>query len=352
MVATKCTVPYTPALLFLFCLNCCTALTAGDYLIRDLGTLPGGDFSRATDINDAGNIVGESPQQGEGGYTHAVAWINDQIVNITGSGYRYSGGLGINNQNEVVGVSDDGTVPFHWNNGVLIKLPPLQITGGIANAINDQSRIVGAGRMNNGNAVATMWYQGSVTSLGTLGGSFSEAYDINEAGEIVGYAAINATKRHAFRHDGIQMHDLGTLGGQESEAFAINEGGTIVGRSHYDATWQHAFVYDNGSMTDLGTLGGLRSAAYGINDDGIIVGESSVSGTSPVHAVIWEDGVIADLNARIEPASGWVLHGANAINTRGQIAGVGTHNGQTRGFLMTPLIVGDMNCDARISVTD
>ena len=45
-----------------------------------------------------------------------------------------------------------------------------------------------------------------------------------------------------------------------------------------------------------------------------------------------------DLNSLIDPASGWVVTRANAINDRGQITGVGRFNG---GFevavLLTPV---------------
>src|SRR6185503_13442543 len=53
------------------------------------------------------------------------------------------------------------------------------------------------------------------------------------------------------------LTDLGTLGGSSSQAVAINEAGQIIGQSYLagDAE-QHAFVWQGGVMTDLGTLGG------------------------------------------------------------------------------------------------
>ena len=43
-----------------------------------------------------------------------------------------------------------------------------------------------------------------------------------------------------------------------------------------------------------------------------------------------------DLNNLMPAGSGWVLEHATAINTSGQIVGVGRLNGQTRAFLATP----------------
>ena len=54
------------------------------------------------------------------------------------------------------------------------------------------------------------------------------------------------------------LTDLGTLGGTYSQAVAINEAGQVIGNSSYladDADLQHAFVWQGGVMTDLGTLG-------------------------------------------------------------------------------------------------
>ena len=45
---------------------------------------------------------------------------------------------------------------------------------------------------------------------------------------------------------------------------------------------------------------------------------------------------MVDLNTRIPSDSGWVLQSAADINGSGHIVGAGTHNGQTRAFLLTP----------------
>ncbi len=43
---------------------------------------------------------------------------------------------------------------------------------------------------------------------------------------------------------------------------------------------------------------------------------------------------MTDLNTLIPPDSGWQLVQANAINARGDIAGMGIHNGVTASFLL------------------
>jgi probable HAF family extracellular repeat protein len=99
----------------------------------------------------------------------------------------------------------------------------------------------------------------------------------------------------------------------------------------------HAFLY-NGVMHDLGTLGGTKSDALGINQKEQVVGVSYISGDSDYHAFLWTAlSEMVDLNTLIDPAAGWVLTDATAINDVGQIVGQGYAGGQTRAFLLTPV---------------
>ena len=81
--------------------------------------------------------------------------------------------------------------------------------------------------------------------------------------------------------------------------------------------------------------------AYGINNCGQIVGYSGPdkngSDLHNTHAVLWENGQVIDLQNQIPGNSGWVLRQAAGINDRGQITGIGQHNGKNRAFLLTPV---------------
>ena len=46
---------------------------------------------------------------------------------------------------------------------------------------------------------------------------------------------------------------------------------------------------------------------------------------------------MSDLNSLLVNGAGWNLAEGHSINDAGQIAGLGTFNGQTRAFLLTPL---------------
>ena len=53
-----------------------------------------------------------------------------------------------------------------------------------------------------------------------------------------------------------------------------------------------------------------------------------------MHAFLYREGRMQDLNDLIPSGSGWVLEEARAINDRGQIVGFGTFQGRTRAFLL------------------
>ena len=78
--------------------------------------------------------------------------------------------------------------------------------------------------------------------------------------------------------------------------------------------------------------------AGAVNNRGQIVGMSGQWGYdyATAHALLWENGVMMDLQTLIPANSGWVLQQAGGINDNGQIAGIGLHDGQLRAFLLTP----------------
>lgn len=143
-------------------------------------------------------------------------------------------------------------------------------------------------------AQAAATYSYSVTDLGTLGGSGSEAYGINNSGQVVGRARTASNEEHAFLYSAGVMTDLGSLGGGYSLAHDINNSGQVVGMSWTSSGAIRAFLYNGASgMTDLGVIGGNGSYAYAINDSNQVVGASSLkTSTSGTHAFLYSTGMI------------------------------------------------------------
>jgi probable HAF family extracellular repeat protein len=117
----------------------------------------------------------------------------------------------------------------------------------------------------------------------------------------------------------------------------------VIGASGNVEGDEHAFDWQSGKMHDLGALSGDSSSiALGINTAGLIVG-SSESNPSNEQAVLWNGTNITNLNTLLPARSGWDLTEADAINSLGQIAGIGLYNGQQSAFLLDPPNFKELN---------
>ena len=276
--------------------------------MRDLGTLPGGDYSSAFAINDSGIVVGTSNTSTS---THAFSWTLTH------------------------GLSDLGTLPGANASSAL--------------AINNQGQIVGSSGDH-----AALWSGGNIQDLGTLGGATSEAHGINNLGAIVGVSDTSSGP-HAFLWQNGAMQDLGLLPGDtSSHADHINDGGMVVGASA-GSGGVRAFVWSSATgMQPLSdTSGSVYSEAFDINSAGQVVGE--IASSMGTRAFLWtsQNGLV-DLNESVSNLPGdVVLIGAFSINEKGQIVAFGlkspkvskhqevtadshVHAGPTRVFLLTP----------------
>jgi probable HAF family extracellular repeat protein len=126
--------------------------------------------------------------------------------------------------------------------------------GSSATAVNDNNQIVGGGGTGVG---AFLWENGVLRQLGTPPGITGfRAQDINNNGVVVGYG----------------MNAQGT-----SQAIIWTAAG--------------------GAQVLAGSLGGTHTLASRINDQGLIVGEASIPGDAATHTVVWENGVMRDVQA-------------------------------------------------------
>ncbi len=92
------------------------------------------------------------------------------------------------------------------------------------------------------------------------------------------------------------------------------------------------------SVTDLGTLGGGSSTGYAINASGQVTGEAVTAGGT-LHAFLYSNHVMRDLNSLIDPALVVyvTLDSGKAINDDAWIVanGVDSRSGKTHAYLLS-----------------
>lgn len=262
------------------------------YRVTDLGTLPGGQYSTASDINSAGQVVGTSNVPvGWPGVSHPFLWEGGVMTDIT----RPPQNPNDPETGEAAAISPDGKAvgwikrlngrpqfPWLWEQGVMNTFANGE---GYATDINAAGQVVGCRRglaLGSFDCHAVIWENGTLTDLGTLSGGFSVAYGIDPTGRVVGQS-----DGHAFLWENGVMSDLNILGG-ESLARRINAAGQVAGQVVVDGV-THGFMWENGVTSDLGEVIEVND----INAGGQVVGWRDVDGMA--RAFVWQNGIMTDL---------------------------------------------------------
>ena len=331
--------------------------------MTDLGALPVNNNSAAGSINARGWITGQSqtdvidPVLGFPEF-RGVVWRNGRIIDLgTLPGGTESLGIYINDSGQVIGFSTVDTTPdpigfvglpthtFIWENG---KKTDMGTLGGADTFPGADCGIAPEGVVIGGSSTSTaidpitglpdtdpfLWHDGKMIDLGSLGGTNGFATCVNGQGQIIGQSSLAANPGacgfpvsgagpgcHAFLWYRGMMADLGTLGGGNSEAIWLNESGDIAGSADLPGTNLHdAVLWRNGKIHDLGTVDGDEcSRGRSLNARVQVVGGSSDCHNF-LHAFVWQDGgPMMDLNALIQPGTGYQLTNAININDRGEI---------------------------------
>ena len=341
------------------------------YKVVVLDTL-GGTQGAGISITNPGWVTGVSTQDGDL-TAHAALWRDGETVDLLTLGGPNSA-LAFpskNNHGDIVGISEtDEDQPlgeifscvaffgtprsgkvcrgFLWRDGVMTGLDPLP--GGdntFAAGANNHGQIVGWAENGVHDTTCTppqvlqfravIWTQGGaeIQELIPFGDdSTSAAVAINDMGQVVGISGRCDRARgrlsavHAVIWENGVPRNLGDLGGVAwNTPTAINHHGDIAGFSNLPtdppgALNAHAVLWPRGGeIVDLKTLGDdPLSLAFGINAKGQVVGQSI--GASGSRAMLWENGVLMNLNDLVEDGSPFLIF-ANDINDKGEIGGQG-----------------------------
>jgi probable HAF family extracellular repeat protein len=263
----------------------------------------------------------------------------------------------------------------------ITELPSLGGTSSTADSINDRGWVSGYSSLTgNASIHATLWRDGKITDLGTLGGPNSAVlWPVKDDGGIVtGISQTSRPDTHrgepfscsvflpaatatGYQCSGFEWRDnkmraLPTLGGPNGFATGANDMGEVVGWAQ-DAT--HDSTCDQRSMLQFRAVvwgpgpgqirqlpplpGDTVSAATAINDRGQAVGisgycDQAVGRFSAIHAVLWQHGRATSIGT----LGGVAWNTPMAINERGDVVGFGNTSARYGGryhaqaFLWTP----------------
>jgi len=297
-------------------------------------------------LNDKGEIVGYIGSFGG----RAYLWKNGTYVDLApriDPHVLYTETRGINNRSFIVGIR--GNSDYFWR-GFL--LPP---QGQRIDIVLPTDRPVFIGGVNNRNQVIGMtdegrpfvWRDGLTKWLSEVPGTnaFSYTNNINNLGTIVGTSGPVEAYR-AVIWKGSTVTDLGVLSGDNrSEGRDINDSDQVVGSSISPESLHRAFLWSDGQLTELPSLHGPAggSTAHGINNWGAAIGASYAADNRDFRATLWINGQALDLSslvAKADPLQPYVtFEQTYYINNRGQIVAAGRDSREPnvgKPYLLTP----------------
>lgn len=311
--------------------------------ILDLGVVSGRQNSfvmSAQCLNEGGQVVGWSNDGPQYAFESDTAFVwapRDHLRPLPGlPGAATTVAIALNDRGQAVGFSGEPfplSQPILWGRrGAQALGVPAGFLGGMAYAINQRGQIAGALISEQGGSKAVVWEDGQPVLLPLSGASPAVqgwCYGMNNRGHIVG---MNDFKPAIWIRGELAPPE--TFGDTPGQANAVNDRCEVVGFTFPGGGAPQAFVWGDGEMTGL-TTDEAFTVALSINNRSQIVGVAGV-GNEGGDAALWHRGQRVLLADTLPPGSDWVLLEADCINDRGQIAGFGIHQGQTRAFLLTP----------------
>jgi len=316
------------------------------YAIVQLGTL-GGNTGAANAVNNAGWVMGAGFLPGNT-TEHATVWLGSQTVDLGTLGGPNSSIAWTavkNNHGLVAGVSDTSIIQ-----------PMGEIWSCAAAFFPSVSGHTCQG---------FRWKDHIMAALPTLGGSNGVAAGVNNLDQIAGWAETSnpdatCIPPQVLQFEAVvygpapeQIQELPPLPGDlDGAATAINDNGQVVGISGTcgtavgGSTAAHAVLWENGVPANIGNLGGVAwNTPTSINNEGVIVGFSDLPGDSAsnpnYHAFLWTAGAgIQDLGTL--PGDSFSI--AWGINIQGQVVGQSINaSGASRAFIWQNGVMTDMN---------
>ncbi len=336
----------------MFIVTGCYDACAVQYTLTDLGTL-GGASSLARDINEAGQVVGETYDSN--GMLCAFIWDDaNGMINISGN--NSAGAFAVNENGVVVGHYNTGSLPFRWSQSTgfepltTARVDYPTYSYGVAFGVSDSGIAVG----HRGGDCPTYWdASGNAVRLSLYSGrQYAIAGDITDESHIIGaaytYDANGTNHLPVYWTSTTSVAVFSMLAGSvEGNPHDLNDLNQTVGWNKDTQGIYHAVLWD--TFTSAPTELGLGQA-LAISDDGSIILGVSIDNTP----VLWynDNGQwsdMYDLNDMLD-TEGWTITGVAAINIDGYIAATASNGFEEHAVLLSPFDPQDQAVPEPITV--
>ena len=313
---------------------------AASYTVTDLGVISGYDYSFGQKINAKGQTTGFVADDEFEKVHGFFCTSNGKMSDIGTLGGDISVTTGLNDDGQIVGSSlteRDETRGFVWQNGKITRIGTLGGEFSLANGVNNKGQVVGLSDTRQGLPHAYLWQNGDMKDIsGKCPGRFNSATAINDSSDVAGvYTDDGDTLPGFVLSSGGKSKTLPSLGGSVTFPTSLSKKAVVGFGSLSGDEVLHGFFTTTRGVQDIGTLGGEFSFAEGVNEKGQAVGSAETK-DEMLHAVLWQNGKLTDLNTLLPSGSGWELILADGINDRGQIIGTGIVGNTIHAFVLTP----------------
>jgi uncharacterized membrane protein len=279
-----------------------THASAGDPIAFTALDAPGMSSTRATGINDSGQIVVTAYSAGRAHAFVLAAGLSTNIdIPLSATCYPSpcptfeTAANGINAAGDIVGAFGTIRTRFYWgyahgflrSNGAVTRVDMPRAFATQALGINGGGQIVGRyldtpimvdfDYYIQGKAHGFLRSNGVFTKIEPPGAVASGASGINDAGQIVGWFG-DGHSAHGFLFDGNGYTSIDVPGAIRTSALGINAAGQIAGTFTDASSVNRGFLLSSGVFTTIDLPGVSGTNVLGLNDVGQIVGSYAEHG--------------------------------------------------------------------------
>jgi uncharacterized membrane protein len=308
------------------------------YELIDIGVLEGRLYSAGVSVSNTGYVAGLSSS-----LSGQQAFVWHESTGIRGLDHPTGGGdtvaSDVNDAGQVIGTAFSSANGIIWN-----------ADGSVANvfassAIDQPTAINNAGSVtgyrNVGSSQSAYVWNGSYSDLGYPSPAMSsQGYDINNLGQVAGtlnggqaFGAFSSAPAAFLWTPSQGFVTIQSTGGFDSiDVRGLSDTAVVVGVGGNNAAWSWSLTR---GFTLLSGLSGMSDTrALGVNNDGLIVGNSGANG------VVWDaSGNIFNVNALLAPSfRTWHVTTIRGVNDHGWLTGEAVNaGGVSRAVLLRPV---------------